>query len=547
MKRFILLIYVFCLLLQTQAFAKIAMPVTFGDGMVLQREMPVRIFGEAPEGASVTVRLNGQQQTTVSHNGNWMVLLEAMPAGCPYELFVSGDGEKLIFKDVMLGEVWVAGGQSNMAQALLCHIDFENYLPVEENPELRFIHIPVTEFGEIDRAGVAWNYFDQESDKTFSAVAFFFATECQKRLGVTVGMIGSYRGGTWNENWMTPESIKNEPEIEYLFENYDKEYAKFKDEAAYEEEFLGGWQAAVLPTSVAQLTGKRLVMCETGDFLQTLSGDDPATLQEMQTSTAWQMAWGVTEFALYYRISYGKEFPFRSESTHRDYCDFVGRINSIVREAKPEKSTLLYYPIFDMQQEYQPTASPAGFKTQNEKVEQIENSFNQLGISLSTSQIPFVLVDYLFLKKATITSKGTISIGANEYSSLVIPQGVILPPEIEVLVEKMKENGIEVLEADHNQSVDEFVALLNPLEKIVPERNDIAFGKFSRSGHDIHLLVNSGTEVYSGQLTVQQKGNWSVMDPQTGGITQIKSTTIKNRNAIPVDLRPNQTLIFVSK
>ncbi len=313
-----------------------------------------------------------------------------------------------------------------------------------------------------------------------------------------------------------------------------------------EEEFLGGWQAAVLPTSVAQLTGKRLVLCEMGDFLQTLSGEDPATLQEMQSSTAWQMAWGVTEFALYYRISYGEEFPFRSESTHKAYCDFVGRINSIVRDAKPEKATLLYYPIYDMQREYQPTASPADFKTQNEKVELIENSFNQLGISLSKAQIPFVLIDYLFLGKARITSKGTISIGANEYSSLAIPQGVILPPNIEVLVEKMKVNGIKVLEADHNQSVDELITGLSSLEKIVPERNEIAYGKFSRSGHDIHLLVNSGTEVYKGQLTVLQKGNWSVMDPQTGKIAQIKSTIINDRNALPVDLEPNQTLIFVS-
>jgi sialate O-acetylesterase len=257
--RSISLTIVFCLLLQIQAVAKITMPVTFGDGMVLQREMPLRLFGEASEGASVTVRFNGQQQTAASHNGNWMVVLEAMPAGGPYELHVSGDGEKLIFKDVMLGEVWLAGGQSNMAQALLSHIDFENYLPDEENPELRFIHIPVTEFGEIDRNGVKWNYFDRESVKMFSAVAYFFATELQKRLGVTVGIIGSYRGGTWNENWMTPESIKNEPELKYLFENYEKEYAKFKDEAAYEEayqEYLsdlsewkdkGGWSFGMVP------------------------------------------------------------------------------------------------------------------------------------------------------------------------------------------------------------------------------------------------------------------------------------------------------------
>ena len=72
--RSISLTIVFCLLLQIQAVAKITMPVTFGDGMVLQREMPLRLFGEASEGVSVTVRFNGQQQTTASHNGNWMVV-----------------------------------------------------------------------------------------------------------------------------------------------------------------------------------------------------------------------------------------------------------------------------------------------------------------------------------------------------------------------------------------------------------------------------------------------------------------------------------------
>jgi sialate O-acetylesterase len=259
MKNFFLSTMVLCLIFQIQAQAQVIMPVTFGDGMVLQREMPLRIFGEASEGARITVLFNGQSETVVSGDGKWMVTFKPMPAGGPYELHISGDGDEIIFRDVMLGEVWVAGGQSNMAVTLGEHIDFEKYLPQEDKSELRFIHIPVTEHGEIDRTRLKWKYFDRESVKYFSAVAYFFATELQKRLGVTVGVIGSYRGGTWNENWMTPESIKNEPELKYLFENYEKEYAKFKDEAAYEEayqEFLsdlsewkdkGGWSYGMVP------------------------------------------------------------------------------------------------------------------------------------------------------------------------------------------------------------------------------------------------------------------------------------------------------------
>ncbi|MCP4314436.1 MAG: sialate O-acetylesterase, partial [Bacteroidetes bacterium] len=259
MKKLILSVMVLCLMFQIQAEAKVIMPVLFGDGMVLQRDMPLRIFGEASEGASITVRLNGQEQSVRAWEGKWMLTLEPMPAGGPYEMYISGDGEEIVYRDVMLGEVWLAGGQSNMALALQSHIDFEKHLPAEENPELRFIHIPVTEHGEIDRTGLEWKYFDRESVKTFSAVAYFFATELQKHLGVTVAVIGSYRGGTWNENWMTPESVKMEAELKYLFDNYKKEYAEFKDEAAYEEAYQqyladlddwkdkGGWSYGMVP------------------------------------------------------------------------------------------------------------------------------------------------------------------------------------------------------------------------------------------------------------------------------------------------------------
>ncbi len=242
-----------------QSLTGIITPLTFGDGMVLQRDIPVRIFGEAPEDVLITVRFNGQEKTAITQDERWMLNLDAMPAGGPFELHIFGAGDEIIYRDVMIGEVWLAGGQSNMEFPLHSTIDFENYLPAGENPELRFLQIPVTEFGEINREVLKWKNFDQESVRTFSAVAYFFATELQKRLGVTVGVIGSYRGATWNENWMTPESIKNEPELKYLFDNYEEEYAKFEDEAVYEaanQQYLidlkeweskGGWSFGMIP------------------------------------------------------------------------------------------------------------------------------------------------------------------------------------------------------------------------------------------------------------------------------------------------------------
>ena len=138
-------------------------------------------------------------------------------------------------------------------------LDFEKDLPTQENPSLRFLHVPVTEFGAINRKGLEWKRFDAQSVRRFSAVAYYFATALQKRLGVTVGVIESCRGGIWNENWMTTASIAAIPSLQYLLNDYDTAYAKFQDEAAYEsayQAFLtavklwesnGGWSSGPRP------------------------------------------------------------------------------------------------------------------------------------------------------------------------------------------------------------------------------------------------------------------------------------------------------------
>ncbi|MDA3927311.1 MAG: hypothetical protein PF904_21785 [Kiritimatiellae bacterium] len=259
MKKLVLEMLFICSVLTFSVVAEIVMPVVFRDGMVMQREAPLRVFGQAADGALITVRLNGQKMMATAKNGKWIVTLKAMPAGGPYELQLSGDGSEIMIKDVMLGEVWVAGGQSNMGVALASTIDFEKYLPADGNSQLRFVLIPRTEFGEIDSNRVTWEYFNKNSVRRFSAVAYFFAVELQKRLGVTVGVIGSYRGATNNDYWMTPESIQGEESLKYYFEKYEKGYSKFKDDAAYEaayQKYLldlkewrkkGGWSYSCVP------------------------------------------------------------------------------------------------------------------------------------------------------------------------------------------------------------------------------------------------------------------------------------------------------------
>jgi sialate O-acetylesterase len=259
MKRVAVVLMMGCAVVQ----AELRMSPVFSDGMVLQRDMPVLVWGEADPGTKVTVNFAGQKKSGVaSEGGQWRVMLDPMKASSkPRALIIRSSigNQQSEIGNVLVGEVWLAGGQSNMAFHMGGLRDVQKRLPAKSNPQLRFIQIPVTEFGEINREGLTWKVADKESVRDFSAVAYFFAAELQKRLGVPVGIIGSYRGGTWNENWMTPESIKGEPKLKYLFDKYDEEYGKFKDEAEYEEAFQkylidleewvakGGWSYGMVP------------------------------------------------------------------------------------------------------------------------------------------------------------------------------------------------------------------------------------------------------------------------------------------------------------
>ncbi len=302
------------------------------------------------------------------------------------------------------------------------------------------------------------------------------------------------------------------------------------------------WMAAFFPNSSATLNGQRRVMCEMSDFEQTLHGKGPVDLQHMQAATAWQMAFGVTDFTLYYAITYGQKYPYRREPEYKEYCNFVGRVNSILMEAKPVRKTLLYYPIYDLQRKYIPTAEKADSENQNERVQTLEKSFDHLGRNLLKAQIQFVLADYLTLEKAIVNSNGTIQIGKNQYSSIVFPKGITLPESIADILEKAKNKGLKIVYADNYEetpSSGQLAQLIGTDEKLLPSDESIAFGKYAREGLDIFAMVNSGNKTYTGKLKVERGKQYIELDPQTGNISdeqQIKDHSI-NLTLAPLQMK----------
>jgi sialate O-acetylesterase len=168
----------------------------FSDRVVLQQGQEIRIWGSADPGEAISVRLSKDVSTTnAAQDGSWTARLAPLPAGGPFELTIAGK-TSIILHDVLVGEVWLAVGQSNMVFPLRAAADGTSALGRANDPLIRFFTVPrlTAERGE-------WRICSPESAASFSAVAFFFAQSLRRQLGVPVGIIVSAYPGTTIEQW----------------------------------------------------------------------------------------------------------------------------------------------------------------------------------------------------------------------------------------------------------------------------------------------------------------------------------------------------------
>ncbi len=192
----------------------------FADHMVLQRHVRAPIWGWTDPGARVSVEIAGHGARAVADaNGRWMAVLEALPAGGPYVLTVSGS-ERRTVSDVLIGDVWIAAGQSNMELRLsdpdeLARADF---------PAIRQLKlIPAASGRNVDVARTAsppWTVCDPSHAGQFSAVAYYFARRIHSETGVPIGILNATYGGSSIEAWMPPWAPAEAPELGYMVEAY---------------------------------------------------------------------------------------------------------------------------------------------------------------------------------------------------------------------------------------------------------------------------------------------------------------------------------------
>jgi sialate O-acetylesterase len=204
-----------CTLLVLTGYNQTKLPAFFGDHMVIQRNQPVPIWGWSSPNEKVTIHFNDQQkQVSADNYGKWRVMLDPEPAGGPFELNIHGKNS-IDIRDVMVGEVWICSGQSNMEFPLKYtkNADFE--ISMAGIPEIRQIKIPLTVSGtpKDDITPANWTVCSAKTAGDFTAVGYFFAKELVKQLHVPVGLINSTWGGTMIESWISHEAFENSPEF----------------------------------------------------------------------------------------------------------------------------------------------------------------------------------------------------------------------------------------------------------------------------------------------------------------------------------------------
>lgn len=229
---------IFCLFLHYSLSAAIRLPAIISDNMVLQQKSKVAVWGWADPGEKVTITSTWDKKTTTvttGTDGKWLTYISTRAAGGPYTLTFTASNT-LQVKNILLGEVWLASGQSNMeffvaktrSSSYTGVIDYENEIKAANFPNIRQIDVGNKNAGEpqADFKG-DWKVCSPQTVDTFSAVAYYFAKKLHQQTGFPIGIINSTWGGTTAESWMKREVLMADTGFTRLVEQYDQQVAAY--------------------------------------------------------------------------------------------------------------------------------------------------------------------------------------------------------------------------------------------------------------------------------------------------------------------------------
>ena len=291
-----LLALCFCLFALQRARADVRTPSLFGDNMVLQQGPKARVWGTARAGERVTVRLAGRAaRATADGRGRWQAFLGPLKAGGPFELTVEGSN-RLVFRNVLIGEVWVCSGQSNMEWPLARAAGGPEDAAAANDHELRFFTVAHKTAAE-PQADVdgRWTVATPEEALRFSAVAFYFGRELRNRLRVPVGLIHTSWGGTPAESWTSREVLAADPALKPILDRHEEAMRNLPELRREYDRRLAEWNKQ----------NEKIIQRDEGNKGEALGFADPAhdhsAWQRMSLPQQWENAGLKVDGAIWFR------------------------------------------------------------------------------------------------------------------------------------------------------------------------------------------------------------------------------------------------------
>lgn len=220
MRAFTLILAVLLGMLPALVSAAVKPAALFSDHAVLQRGRPLPVWGHADPGEPIVVQLAGQEVATrADAAGRWRVTLVAITAAGPHTMTIRGSGAAVKIDDILVGEVWVCSGQSNMERAMRLTQDAEKEIAAANFPQIRLLTVPkrpaTTPRDDLD---AKWELCSPATVAGFSAVAYYYGRELTRELGCPVGLIHSSWGGTVAKVWTPESAMKADPQLHLILE-----------------------------------------------------------------------------------------------------------------------------------------------------------------------------------------------------------------------------------------------------------------------------------------------------------------------------------------
>ncbi len=283
-------------------FAALQIAAPFGDGAVLQRDMPLPIWGWAEKGSTVSVTLFDQSaQATADENGYWRVTLDPLAAGGPFLLTVTDDAAT-VNHQVWIGEVWMAAGQSNMQWMVRRSRNFDLFQAVENHPEIRILRIttPGTQEPQ-DNFDADWKPVNSETISGISSIAFHYAKVLQQKLRIPIGIIDNSWGGSSAEAWVDRELLQNHEILKVIHENWLREEQKLLEQEPDSGRLTGQHR----PANIYNARVHPLIPMAFRGVIWYQGESNAARAEQYLTLfptliESWRDTWGIGDFPFYW-------------------------------------------------------------------------------------------------------------------------------------------------------------------------------------------------------------------------------------------------------